>query len=147
MQEAQLERLTAAWKGFVPPGFGDPGELGSTLQCLALPEDSLPYVRVCLAHLLKPNLGLQRAPLGVCGDSRCFWPGLEQCPVDTAELPTHGDVGEVLPWRERTRSIIGQQAQWEQVPLEREQGTVQETGLPGVHLQMCSLLRLGEAFW
>ena len=121
LQETELERLTAAWKDFVPPGFGDLAELGSTLQRLALPEERLPYVRVCLAHPLKLKLGLQRAPLGVCGDSRCFWPGLEQCPVDMAELPTHGDTGEIPPWRGRARSTIGQQAQREQVPLESEQ--------------------------
>lgn len=35
----QLERLTAAWKDLVPPGFGDSAELGSTLQRLVLLEE------------------------------------------------------------------------------------------------------------
>jgi len=112
LQETQLERLTATWKDFVPPGFGDPAELGSSLQCLALPEESLP----CLCAPGSPAQAQFGSPVGSfwrgCGDSRCFQPGLEQCPVDMAELPTHGDTGEVLPWRGRARSTTGPQAQW-----------------------------------
>lgn len=92
------EHLAAAGKDFVPSGSGDPAELASALQCLVLPEGSLPYIRVCLAHPFTPKLDLLQAPLGVCEDSRCFWAGLEQCPVDVAELPTHRDMGEALPW-------------------------------------------------
>lgn len=55
LQETQWERLTAAGNEFVPPGSGDPAELQSSLQHLALPEKSLPYVHVCLAYQLKPN--------------------------------------------------------------------------------------------
>lgn len=77
------------------------------------------------------------------GDSRCFWPGLEQRPVDLAELPTHRDMEQVL--LRRARFPIGQQAQWDWVPLESKRGAVQGTGLPGVHLQMCFLPWLGEA--
>lgn len=90
--------MAAAGKDFVPPGSGDPAELGSSLQRLVLPEGSLPYVCVCLAHLFKLNLDLQQAPLGVCEDNWCFWAGLKQCPVDMAELPTHRDMEEALPW-------------------------------------------------
>lgn len=48
----------AAWKDFVSPSFGYPAELGSTFKLLALPEESLPCVFVCLAHLLQPFLGV-----------------------------------------------------------------------------------------
>lgn len=63
--------------------------------------------------------------------------------MDLAELPTHRDTEQVL--LRRARFPIGQQTQWDWVPLESKWGAVQETGLPGVHLQMCFLTRLSEA--
>ncbi|XP_039552824.1 selenocysteine lyase isoform X3 [Passer montanus] len=81
----ELECSIASWKEFVPPSFGYPAELGSTFELLALPEESLPCVCVCLAHLLQPCLGLQMAPFGDVGTALPSAAELRGCPGGGAE--------------------------------------------------------------
>lgn len=128
MQETQLKCSIAASKEFVPPSFGDPAELGSTSELLALPEESLPCVCVFLAHLLQLCLDLQMAPLGDMG----LWVLLAWS--GDQELPTHRDMQQALLRR----------AQWDWVPLESKQGCAGNR-YPGVNLQMWFLVWLSEA--